>query len=168
MLGVDVSTKKIAVARVALYGADNEVIELKASGALAGDRFADLVCSFDHYIRAIRGTVAAAFIEDVPFVRNRAGTIHLAQIVGGVAAICAVHRVPVAMINNLTWKARLGVGGKNPKQKIAEYAAARFPEIQAQSQDSLDALCIGEAGRRIVGEDAVRRAEIEKVASNAS
>lgn len=152
-IGVDVSTKKIAFA-VRYPDGSVTCFEHTAAGKYADDRFVELVRFFDGQIRQLYPYVGEAVIEDVPFVRNRAGTIDLAQQVGAVMAVCALNHIPVRLVNNMTWKAKLGVGKrKGVKTNILKYVQEHYPSIECTSQDCADAICISEYAERTAHAD---------------
>ncbi len=155
ILGIDVSTKRIAVChaerdfyRVASDTWQHTVTE----GAHAVDRFVEFIKVWDSHLRELIPDVEMAFIEDVPFVRNRSGTIDLAQFVGAVCAICTVHYVPFKLINNVSWKSKLKIKGGKPG--IMKYVQGNYilPYLPTITQDEADAVCIAEYGIRTLYE----------------
>ncbi len=47
-----------------------------------------------------------------------------------------------SLVDNGTWKKAVLGGGHASKEEIAQYAVQRFPQLEGESQDIMDAACI--------------------------
>jgi len=145
LIGLDLSTKKIAIAVYDGEGTVPRFVEVVARGRHATDRLDALLVNFRNQLAQLK-PVWGAFIEDVSFVRSRRAELDLAQVLGGVKAHLIEAGITYIAVNNMTWKHDLGLGGRASKTNIAEYVSERWLGLVVPSQDCADALCVLEWG----------------------
>lgn len=151
-VGVDLSTKKIAFVQARTDTAAQYLCEVVAEGKLAADRFDDLMIGAGTVIHSLAPD--PFIIEDVPYVKSRRGALALAQVLGGLRALCVVERVRYLVIPGRDWKRTLGLGGNANKDSIRAWVFDAVPNDAAQvwSQDLCDAYAISVAGQKLCGE----------------
>ncbi len=155
VLGVDISTRKLSFVFV---GDDEEVAwqdEREVKGHLAGDRFPELVRYTSYVLNtwwgAETGAACRVVIEGIPFVKSRAGIIGLAKVLGLVEGTALHFGYEVEVMDGRDWKRALGLSGNANKEAVAAFA---FSEgFAGESQDLIDAYCIGLVGVRKDNED---------------
>ena len=142
-LGVDVSTRRIAVVGYNTYGRQlSGVFVLDAKGRRAADRFPDLIAQFDALLGSEVTPQHRVMVEDVPYVQNARSTLDLAAVIGAVRALCVVRGIQCETANTMTWRWAIGAGGR--KSDIRDWAAARG--FEHKLQDVIDAYCIAVYG----------------------
>ena len=157
VLGVDISTRKLAFVLVGDDGVYAWQDEREVKGKLAGDRFAELVERADRVLsiwgRGAYGMAPACrvVIEGIPFVKSRAGIIGLAKVLGMVEALALHYDYEVEVVNGHDWKKALGLSGNARKDVIRAFAEGEG--YVNESQDLTDAYCVGLYGVRRDNED---------------
>ncbi len=155
VLGVDISTRKIAFVFV---GDDESVCwryEGKATGRLAADRFPQLVTHATFVLNTWYGqeTKAACrvVIEGLPYVQSRDGIVGLAKVLGMVEGLALHFGFKTEVMDGHVWKRALGLSGNANKEAVAAFALSEG--YAGESQDLIDAYCIGLVGVRKDNED---------------
>lgn len=149
--GIDLSTKKIAVAAI-----DGRKLvhwtEVTAVGQRAGDRFPKLVHGFrklthEGWFR----DVEVVFIEDISFIRSRKNELDMAMVQGAVMAQLELAGRTYQSCNNSTVKAAFNMmrQGKAAVRKLVEQT---FGE-KGLSEDVSDAVLVAMYGRMLLGKE---------------
>jgi Holliday junction resolvasome RuvABC endonuclease subunit len=149
LVGIDLSTKKIAVALASACEAsawhDGTVVtyEVTAQGQHMFDRFDELIAQFRAWFGDINREypIDHVYIEDISFVRGRQTELGLAQVLGGIKATLYGLGIPYTTVNNTTWKKGLGIGGNAKKAAIMAQVKETWKRVP-ESQDTADALGI--------------------------
>ena len=151
--GIDVSTTKIAVAKISSDGFD--VIELTAKSRSWESRLQQIYPQFFEYVSENMVTDDFVVIEDVPLVQNRAALIKLTHFVAMCKVTCLHHKIDCFPVNVKTWKRSVLGDGNADKDKIKAMAKQIFgAKIDKLSQDAADALCVAKWGDlRLQGND---------------
>jgi Holliday junction resolvasome RuvABC endonuclease subunit len=151
--GIDISTKKIAVAKILPDGFD--VVELTAKSRSWESRLQQLYPQFFEYVSKTMVTDDFVVIEDVPLVQNRAALIKLTHFVAMCKVVCLHHEIDCFPVNVKTWKRSVLGDGNADKDKIRSMAKQIFgAKISKLSQDGVDALCVAKWGDlRVRGND---------------
>ncbi len=155
VLGVDISTRKLAF----VFVGDDESIcwryEGEAAGRLSADRFPTLVTHatfvLNTWYGSLTGAACRVVIEGLPYVRSRDGIVGLAKVLGMVEGLALHFGFKVEVVDGHVWKHALGLSGNANKEAIAAFALSEG--FEGESQDLLDAYCIGLAGVRKDNED---------------
>ena len=127
--------------------------EVQAPGDHMEDRFRALAENFRNALGQLK-PVDMAFVEDITFTRGRQTELGLAKVLGAVEAHLTDCGIPYLTVNNVTWKAVLGLGsrkGTKLERKGRNVAYARRSWGLAGSElndDVADALCVLEWGTR--------------------
>lgn len=138
--GIDLSTKKIAIAQLNDLGMNGLV--LTAKGRVAADRFGDLLSEFKVAINAYKPAVVV--VEDIPFVRNAKAELDLAKVAGALRFICIDAGVDPIFINNKTLKAYYGLSGSG-KEAVVKLMSERWKK-QITDEDLADATMVASYG----------------------
>jgi len=151
--GIDVSTSKVAVAKISSDGFG--VVELTAKSRSWESRFKQLYPQFFEYVAEHISTDDFVVIEDVPLVQNRASLIKLTHLVAMCKVVCLHHHIDCFSVNVKTWKRSVLGDGNADKDKIRAMARQIFGvKIDKLSQDAVDALCVAKWGDlRLQGKD---------------
>jgi len=145
IFGFDLSTSKIAIARLSIEGF--EVVELTSKSRSWETRFKELYWLLSPWIRDFVTTDDLIRIEDIPLVQNRQTLIKLVHILAMCRTICAEHGMDVFTVNVKTWKKDVVGDGSADKDKVRVMAVKIFGDsVQKFSQDSIDALMIAKWG----------------------
>jgi Holliday junction resolvasome RuvABC endonuclease subunit len=148
-IGIDVSTKKIAVGIAGAHEAEPyqfSWVEVEAAGDHMGDRFRGLVENFRAALEQLR-PVDMAFVEDITFTRGRQTELGLAKVLGAVEAHLLDCGIPYMAINNATWRSALGLAGRKGvtkserKARSIEYMSMLW-NVRPPNHDIADALCV--------------------------
>lgn len=148
-IGIDVSTKKIAVGVAA--GQEGCTLayswrEVEAPGDHMEDRFRGLAEGFRNALEEFK-PVDMAFVEDITFTRARQSELGLAKVLGAVEAHLADCGIPYFLVNNATWRSALGLAGRKGvtkrerKARSVAYAESELG-VEAPNHDVGDALCV--------------------------
>lgn len=147
--GIDLSTKKIAVA--VIDGRELHWHEVLADGTRAGDRFPKLVRGFRRLLKEPWiGNVEFFFIEDISFLRSRKNELDMAMVQGAVMSQLELAGKTVQTCNNSTVKAAFNMmrQGKGPVQKLVE----KIFNKKKLSEDVADAALVAMYGRTLLGD----------------
>ena len=156
VFGIDVSTSKIAVAKI---GQDNySVIEFISKSRSWEARLKNLYPQFFEYVADNITSDDLVVIEDVPMVQNRAAVIRLTHSVAMCRIVCIHHNIDCFGVNVSTWKKDVIGDGHADKDKIKSMATKIFDKsVSKLNQDLVDALCIAKWGDLRIRKDAIVR-----------
>ncbi len=152
VLGVDISTRKLAFVFV---GDDESVCfqgEASASGRLAAHRFGALTQYAARTLSIWAGgdqvekPVCRVIVEGLPYVQSRDGIVGLAKVLGMVEGQALHLGFEVEVMDGRDWKQALGLSGNANKEAIAAFALGEG--FVGESQDLTDAYCIALSGVR--------------------
>lgn len=145
VFGIDVSTSKIAVAKIGQDG--YSVVEFVSKSRSWEQRLRQLYPQIFEYVSENITSDDLVVIEDVPMVQNRAAVIRLTHSVAMCRIVCIHHNIDCFGVNVSTWKKDVVGDGRADKDKIKLMASKIFdPKVSKLSQDSVDALCIAKWG----------------------
>ena len=148
--GIDISTTKIAIAKLSM--GDYSVIEFRSKSRSWETRLEQLYKEFFDYVAKNITAEDTVFIEDIPYVQNRAAVIRLVHVQAMCRVVCIHHDIDVFGVNVSTWKKDVIGDGRADKEKIKKMALKIFDsKLSKLSQDSIDALCIAKWGDLRVG-----------------
>ena len=143
--GIDISTTKIAVAKLSM--GDYSVVEFRSKSRSWETRLEQLYKEFFEYVAENITSDDTVFIEDIPYVQNRAAVIRLVHVQAMCRVVCIHHSVDCFGVNVSTWKKDVIGDGRADKDKIKLMASKIFDKkVLKLSQDSIDALCIAKWG----------------------
>ena len=139
--GLDLSTSKIAIAKLSSEGFD--VVELISKSKSWEVRLKDLYSQLLPWVASNVSTDDLICIEDIPLVQNRQSLIKLVHVL----AMCRVVFMDVFTVNVKTWKKDVIGDGGADKAKVKAMAGKILGQgINKLSQDSIDALMIAKWG----------------------
>ena len=145
IFGFDISTSKIAIARLSTEGF--EVVELTSKSRYWETRFKELYWLLSPWVRDNITTDDLICIEDIPLVQNRQSLIKLVHVLAMWRTVCTEHGMDVFTVNVKTWKKDVVGDGSSDKDKVRAMAVKIFGEsVKKFSQDSIDALMIAKWG----------------------
>ena len=145
IFGFDLSTSKIAIARLSTDGF--EVVELISKSRSWETRFKELYWLLSPWIRDFVTADDLVCIEDIPLVQNRQTLIKLVHILAMCRTVCTEHEIDVFTVNVKTWKKDVVGDGSSDKDKVKLMAVKIFGKsVNKLSQDSVDALMIAKWG----------------------
>ena len=145
IFGFDISTSKIAIARLSTEGF--EVVELTSKSRYWETRFKELYWLLSPWVRDNITTDDLICIEDIPLVQNRQSLIKLVHVLAMCRTVCTEHGMDVFTVNVKTWKKDVVGDGSSDKDKVRAMAVKIFGEsVKKFSQDSIDALMIAKWG----------------------
>jgi len=145
IFGFDLSTSKIAIARLSIEGF--EVVELTSKCRSWEARFKELYWLLSPWIRDFVTVDDLICIEDIPLVQNRQTLIKLVHILAMCRTICTEYGMDVFTVNVKTWKKDVVGDGSSDKDKVKAMAVKIFGKsVNKLSQDSVDALMIAKWG----------------------
>ncbi|MAH47479.1 hypothetical protein CMI37_16765 [Candidatus Pacearchaeota archaeon] len=145
IFGIDISTTKIAIAK--LSSEDFSVVELRTKSRSWEKRLEQLYRPFFDYVSENVSKEDTVFIEDVPYVQNRAAVIRLVHVQALCRVVCIHHGVDIFGVNVSTWKKDVIGDGRADKEKIKKMALKIFDnKVSRLSQDAIDALCVAKWG----------------------
>ena len=144
--GIDVSTTKLAVAR--LVGNEFDVVEFRSRSRSWETRLAQLYKEFFSYVKEEMPSEDFVCIEDIPMVQNRQGLIKLVHALALCRMVFFHHDIDCFPVNVSTWKKDVVGDGRADNDKIKMMALQIFGKgVGRLSQDSIDALCIAKWGQ---------------------
>ena len=144
--GIDVSTTKLAVAR--LVGNEFDVVEFRSRSRSWETRLAQLYKEFFSYVKEEMTSEDFVCIEDIPMVQNRQGLIKLVHALALCRMVFFHNDIDCFPVNVGTWKKDGVWDGRADKDKIKMMALQIFGKgVGRLSQDSIDALCIAKWGQ---------------------
>ena len=155
VLGVDISTRKIEF----VFVGDDEAVawqdEREVKGKLAADRFTELVRYTSYVLNTWWGNETGAacrvVIEGIGFVFSRTGVIPIAGVLGMVNGLAVHFGYETEIVKGTDWKMALGLSGRASKDAIRVFAEGEG--YVNESQDLIDAYCVGLYGVRQDNED---------------
>jgi len=156
VFGIDVSTSKIAVAKI---GHESySVIEFISKSRSWETRLKHLYPQFFEYVADNITSDDLVVIEDIPMVQNRASVIRLTHSVAMCRIVCIHHHIDCFGVNVSTWKKDVIGDGRADKDKIKSMAAKIFDKsVLKLNQDLVDALCIAKWGDLRIRQDDIGR-----------
>lgn len=145
VFGLDVSTYKIAVAKLTLD--DFDVIEFQSKSRSWETRLKELYFQLFPYVQTNIVPDDMVCIEEIPLVQNRQSLIKLVHVLSMCRTIFMHFELDCFPVNVKTWK-RVVVGdGNADKDKVTIMAKKIFGDrIKGLSQDSIDSLMVAKWG----------------------
>jgi len=144
--GIDVSTKKLAIAT--LVNAEFGVVELQAKARSWEDRLAQLYKQFFEFVDKNISPDDFVCIEDVPLVQNRQAMLKLVHVLAMCRVVFIHYEIDCFTVNVSSWKKSVIGDGRADKDKIKTMARQIFGTgVGRLSQDSIDALMIAKWGQ---------------------
>ena len=122
--GIDVSTTKLAVAR--LVGNEFDVVEFRSRSRSWETRLAQLYKEFFSYVKEEMTSEDFVCIEDIPMVQNRQGLIKLVHALALCRMVFFHHDIDCFPVNVSTWKKDVVGDGRADKDKIKMMALQIF------------------------------------------
>ena len=145
VLGLDISTSKIAIATLSLDG--YAVVELISKSRSWETRLKELYLQFLPWVASNVSPDDLVCIEYIPLVQNRQSLIKLVHVLAMCRVVFMEHDMDVFTVNVKTWKKDvIGHGGAD-KDKIRAMAIKILgQDVSKLSQDAIDALMIAKWG----------------------
>ena len=144
--GIDVSTKKLAIAT--LVNSEFDVVELQAKSRSWEDRLAQLYKQFFEFVENNISSDDFVCIEDIPLVQNRHAMSRLVHALAMCRVVFIHHDIDCFTVNVSSWKKTVIGDGRADKDKIKAMARQIFgARVGRLSQDSIDALMIAKWGQ---------------------
>ena len=123
------------------------MVELRTKSRSWEKRLEQLYRPFFDYVSENVSKEDTVFIEDVPYVQNRAAVIRLVHVQALCRVVCIHHGVDIFGVNVSTWKKDVIGDGRADKEKIKKMALKIFDsKVSRLSQDAIDALCVAKWG----------------------
>lgn len=145
VFGLDLSTSKIAIAKLSSEGYD--VVELTSKSRSWETRFKELYWQLLSWVGENVTQDDMVCIEDIPLVQNRQSLIKLVHILAMSRSIFVHHGIDVYTVNVMTWKKVVIGDGRADKDKITSMAKKIYGEdLKKLSQDAIDALMVAKWG----------------------
>ena len=145
VLGLDISTSKIAIATLSLDG--YAVVELISKSRSWETRLKELYLQFLPWVTSNVSPDDLVCIEDIPLVQNRQSLIKLVHVLAMCRVVFMEHDMDVFTVNVKTWKKDvIGHGGADKDKVKAMAIKILGQDINKLSQDAIDALMIAKWG----------------------
>ena len=146
VIGLDVSTSKLAIATLPLEG--YSVVELISKSRSWETRLKELYTQFLPWVQENVSQDDLVCIEDIPLVQNRQSLIKLVHILAMCRTVFVHNNIDIFTVNVMTWKKDVVGNGKADKDKVTVMAKKIFgdEEISKLSQDATDALMVAKWG----------------------
>ena len=145
VLGLDISTSKIAIATLSLDG--YAVVELISKSRSWETRLKELYLQFLPWVTSNVSPDDLVCIEDIPLVQNRQSLIKLVHVLAMCRVVFMEHDMDVFTVNVKTWKKDVIGDGGADKDKVKAMAIKILgQDINKLSQDAIDALMIAKWG----------------------
>ena len=145
ILGLDISTSKIAIATLSLDG--YHVVELISKSRSWETRLKELYAQFLPWVATNVSPNDLVCIEDIPLVQNRQSLIKLIHVLAMCRVVFMEHDMDVFTVNVKTWKKDVIGDGGADKDKVKAMAIKILgQDINKLSQDAIDALMIAKWG----------------------
>jgi len=145
ILGLDISTYKIAIATLSLDG--YAVVELTSKSRSWETRLKELYVQFLPWVASNVSQDDLVCIEDIPLVQNRQSLIKLVHVLAMCRVVFMEHDMDVFTVNVKTWKKDVIGDGGADKDKVKAMAIKILGnDISKLSQDAIDALMIAKWG----------------------
>jgi len=145
ILGLDLSTSKIAIATLSLDG--YVVVELTSKLKSWEARLKELYLQLLPWVASNVSPDDLVCIEDIPLVQNRQSLIKLVHVLAMCRVVFMEHDMDVFTVNVKTWKKDVIGDGGADKDKVKAMAIKILgKDISKLSQDAIDALMIAKWG----------------------
>ena len=150
IVGVDISSKKIAVAILDSDG--HSVLELESNKKDWAERLNQLHDKFNLFADELDPNNTIVYIEDIPYVRNTKTLIILVHFLAMCRLVLYQYGVPCHVVHTNTWKKTVGIAtfrrkSVDVKKDIAKRCKKLYPIGDLVSQDGMDALLIAHCGK---------------------
>ena len=146
VIGLDVSTSKLAIATLPLEG--YSVVELISKSRSWETRLKELYTQFLPWVQENVSQDDLVCIEDIPLVQNRQSLIKLVHVLAMCRVVFMHHDMEIFTVNVKTWKKDVIGDGGADKDKIKAMAIKILgQDVSKLSQDSIDALMIAKWGQ---------------------
>ena len=146
VIGLDVSTSKLAIATLPLEG--YSVVELISKSRSWETRLKELYTQFLPWVHENVSKDDLVCIEDIPLVQNRQSLIKLVHVLAMCRVVFMHHDMEIFTVNVKTWKKDVIGDGGADKDKIKAMAIKILgQDVSKLSQDSIDALMIAKWGQ---------------------
>jgi len=144
--GLDISTSKIAIAKLSSEGFD--VVELISKSKSWETRLKDLYLQLLPWVASNVSSDDLVCIEDIPLVQNRQSLIKLVHVLAMCRVVFMHHDMEIFTVNVKTWKKDVVGDGGADKDKVKAMAIKILgQDVSKLSQDSIDALMIAKWGQ---------------------
>ena len=146
VIGLDVSTSKLAIATLPLEG--YSVVELISKSRSWETRLKELYTQFLPWVQENVSQDDLVCIEDIPLVQNRQSLIKLVHVLAMCRVVFMHYDMEIFTVNVKTWKKDVIGDGGADKDKIKAMAIKILgQDVSKLSQDSIDALMIAKWGQ---------------------
>ena len=146
IFGLDISTSKIAIAKLSSEGFD--VVELISKSKSWETRLKDLYLQLLPWVASNVSSDDLVCIEDIPLVQNRQSLIKLVHVLAMCRVVFMHHDMEIFTVNVKTWKKDVVGDGGADKDKVKAMAIKILgQDVSKLSQDSIDALMIAKWGQ---------------------
>lgn len=146
VIGLDVSTSKLAIATLPLEG--YSVVELISKSRSWETRLKELYTQFLPWVQENVSQDDLVCIEDIPLVQNRQSLIKLVHVLAMCRVVFMHHDMEIFTVNVKTWKKDVIGDGGADKDKVKAMAIKILgQDVSKLSQDSIDALMIAKWGQ---------------------
>jgi Holliday junction resolvasome RuvABC endonuclease subunit len=147
IVGVDINTKYLAVARIdgGRYVGHWIIPAEETKRASALDRLYAINEGWRFWLDPC--DLECVYVEDVPFVRNVKVCAQMNHVLAAVILGCHDAGVPVVLVGNTTWKKAVVGSGKADKAIIKEWAMKVLKVPGGLVQDVYDAACVCQYGQ---------------------
>ena len=146
VIGLDVSTSKLAIATLPLEG--YSVVELISKSRSWETRLKELYTQFLPWVHENVSKDDLVCIEDIPLVQNRQSLIKLVHVLAMCRVVFMHYDMEIFTVNVKTWKKDVIGDGGADKDKVKAMAIKILgQDVSKLSQDSIDALMIAKWGQ---------------------
>ena len=146
VIGLDVSTSKLAIATLPLEG--YSVVELISKSRSWETRLKELYTQFLPWVQENVSQDDLVCIEDIPLVQNRQSLIKLVHVLAMCRVVFMHHDMEIFTVNVKTWKKDVIGDGGADKDKVKAMAIKILgQDVSKLSQDSIAALMIAKWGQ---------------------
>ena len=146
VIGLDVSTSKLAIATLPLEG--YSVVELISKSRSWETRLKELYTQFLPWVQENVSQDDLVCIEDIPLVQNRQSLIKLVHVLAMCRVVFMHYDMEIFTVNVKTWKKDVIGDGGADKDKVKAMAIKILgQDVSKLSQDSIDALMIAKWGQ---------------------
>ena len=146
VIGLDVSTSKLAIATLPLEG--YSVVELISKSRSWETRLKELYTQFLPWVQENVSQDDLVCIEDIPLDQNRQSLIKLVHVLAMCRVVFMHHDMEIFTVNVKTWKKDVIGDGGADKDKVKAMAIKILgQDVSKLSQDSIAALMIAKWGQ---------------------
>ena len=146
VIGLDISTSKLAIATLPLEG--YSVVELISKSRSWETRLKELYSQLLPWVQENVSKDDLVCIEDIPLVQNRQSLIKLVHVLAMCRVVFMHHDIEIFTVNVKTWKKDVVGDGGADKDKVKAMAIKILgQDVSKLSQDSIDALMIAKWGQ---------------------